>query len=107
MLGNSQVTGGGETQFFEFIQLVETDRGIVYRPWLNAKNSVNFVLIESSPTQIVFENPAHDFPQRIVYEYDGKEVLTARIEKLDRSKARSFAMRAVPCGGEAHRAAIG
>ena len=38
-----------------------------------------FALVESGPRRAVFENPGHDFPQRIVYERTGDR-LDARIE---------------------------
>jgi hypothetical protein len=38
-----------------------------------------FPVIASSPNQVTFEQPAHDFPKRIVYARDG-DVLSARIE---------------------------
>jgi len=106
MLGNSQVVGGGKTQFFEFIQLTQTDAGVVYRPSPNAEDSVAFPLVKSSATEAVFENAAHDFPQRISYVFDGNSGLTARIEKLNGEKAQSFAMKAVACGGDVHRKAL-
>lgn len=105
MLGNSQVAGGGKTHFFEFIQLAQTDAGVAYKPSPNAKDSVAFPLAKLTGTAVVFENPSHDFPQRIAYTLEGDK-LTARIEKLDGQKAQTFAMKAVPCGGEAHRKAI-
>lgn len=105
MLGNSQVAAGGKTHFFEFIQLAQTESGVAYRPSPNAKDSVAFPLATLDGTAVVFENPAHDFPQRIAYTLVG-EKLTARIERLDGEKAQTFAMKAVPCGAEAHRKAL-
>jgi Domain of unknown function (DUF6265) len=105
MLGNSQVAAGGKTLFFEFIQLAQTDAGVAYKPSPNAKDSVAFPLAKLEGTSVVFENAAHDFPQRISYVLDGGK-LTARIEKLDGQKAQSFAMKATPCGAEAHRKAL-
>jgi hypothetical protein len=40
---------------------------------------VAFAAKEASGTRVVFENPDHDFPQRIIYERNG-DVLNARIE---------------------------
>lgn len=105
MLGNSHVSGGGKTHFFEFIQLVQTDAGVAYKPSPNAKDSVAFPLAKLEGTSVAFENPAHDFPQRISYVLAGDK-LTAKIEKLDGQKAQTFAMKAVSCGGDAHRSAL-
>lgn len=38
-----------------------------------------FPVIEAAPGRVVFQQAAHDFPQRIVYEREG-DVLNARIE---------------------------
>jgi hypothetical protein len=42
-----------------------------------------FRLIESDARRFVFENPEHDFPQRIVYERIGATKLHVRIEGDD------------------------
>jgi hypothetical protein len=39
----------------------------------------SFRLVRSAPGEAVFENPAHDFPQRVIYRRDGDR-LTGRIE---------------------------
>ena len=107
MLGNSQMASNGKTEFFEFIRLVQTADGVEYRPLPNAKTAAAFTLVKASANEVVFENAANDFPQRIVYAFDaGKGTLTARIAMLDGSKAESFAMRAVSCGGETHNKAL-
>lgn len=106
MLGNSQLVGDGKTQFFEFIQLLQTADGVVYRPLPNAKSAATFALVKASEHSVTFENAANDFPQRIVYSYDGADTLTARIEMLNGEKQQSFPMKAVPCGGEIHRKSL-
>ena len=53
-----------------------------------------------SGTELVFENPLHDFPQRIVYRRQGADSLIARIEG-DRARRRNpvtFAFKRVDCG---------
>ncbi|MBB4125448.1 hypothetical protein GGR77_000719 [Xanthomonas translucens] len=106
MLGNSQLVGGDKTQFFEFIQLLQTADGVVYRPLPNAKSAATFALVKASEHSVTFENAANDFPQRIAYSYDGADTLTARIEMLNGQKQQSFPMKAVPCGGEIHRKSL-
>jgi hypothetical protein len=107
MLGNSQTVIGGKTRFFEFIQLMQTQDGVVYRPLPNGKSAAAFTLVKALGTEAVFENATNDFPQRITYVYDAATgVLTARIETLDGSKTESFPMKATGCGGETHRKAL-
>lgn len=101
ILGNSQVTAGGEAQFFEFSRISVEDGAVVYHPHPMGEPSVKFRLVRSGSGEAVFENPDHDFPQRIVYKLEGEGRLTARIELLDGGKSQRFAMRAVPCAGPA------
>jgi hypothetical protein len=44
-----------------------------------AGRAVAFRLVRSGPREAVFENPAHDFPQRVIYRREGDR-LTGRIE---------------------------
>jgi hypothetical protein len=105
ILGNGQIVGGGATRFFEFSRISEEDGGVVYRPYPAGRESVAFPLVTVTATEAVFENPEHDHPQRIVYRaVDGG--LVARVENLDGSRSQELAMRAVPCGGGRHRAAL-
>ena len=41
--------------------------------------TIKFKLVSSAENQLIFENKAHDFPQRIVYENKGKDILFAWI----------------------------
>ncbi|MEM7048320.1 MAG: DUF6265 family protein [Acidobacteriota bacterium] len=106
MFGNSQVVAGGATQFFEFIRVEQTADGIAYRPYPASKETVAFPLARSSATEAVFENPEHDYPQRVSYRLIDDDQLVAQIEKTDGTKVQNFRMTAVPCGGEEHRSAL-
>ncbi len=101
MLGNSQLTAGGETQFFEFSRIAAADGAVTYNPQPMGGPSVSFTLVRWAPGEAVFENPEHDHPQRIVYRLEGEGRLTARVELLDGGRAQRFEMRAVPCAGQA------
>ena len=67
--------------FFEFLRIVETDEGIAYLAMPAGRNPpTSFPLLAMEHQKVVFENPAHDFPQRILYWLDDADVLHARIE---------------------------
>ncbi len=51
-----------------------------------------FKLTKSSKTELVFENPKHDYPQRIIYTKDKKGDIAARIELMDGTKPMTFPM---------------
>lgn len=47
------------------------------------QGTIGFKLVKASKNEAVFENPTHNYPQRIVYTKDGKNGLIARIELID------------------------
>lgn len=49
------------------------------------QNEVCFALISYKDDIFEFENPNHDFPKKIIYDFSGYEVLTARIEGGNKS----------------------
>jgi hypothetical protein len=72
------VTASGRT-FFEFLRIEESDSGLVYVAQPLGRPPVRFPLLRSGDSEVVFENPGHDFPQRIVYSREG-DALRARVE---------------------------
>ncbi len=86
MLGMSRTVKNGKTSGFEFLRIVEDESGIHYisRPSQNKEETI-FKLIMSGANEVIFENPAHDFPQRIIYRRD-KTNLFARIEGKNKGR---------------------
>lgn len=78
MVGLNRTTSGGEMKAFEYLRLVTTADGIDYIAQPGGKPGTPFRLTEWSQGRAVFENPEHDFPQRITYVREG-ETLTAQI----------------------------
>ena len=87
MIGMSRTVRGGKTTGFEFIRIITTDKGIDYvaKPSSN-KEETAFSLVKASATEAVFENLAHDFPQRIIYRNQSPDELAARIEGTQNGK---------------------
>ena len=80
MVGLHRDVGKGRTMLFEFLRIEQQGDQIVYLSMPNGRSPATpFVLKEVSGTRVVFENPKHDFPQRIIYWKDGNDLL-ARIE---------------------------
>jgi hypothetical protein len=89
MLGIHRDVGKGRTLSFEFLRIEEQKDQIVYLSMPNGRSPATpFPLKEVSGTRVVFENPTHDFPQRIIYWKDGND-LHARIEGTMNGKAGS------------------
>jgi hypothetical protein len=80
MLGlNRTVSNEGKTAF-EFLRIFTQDNEVIYAASPGGKPATYFILIESSDNKLVFENPEHDFPQRIIYRANNDNELAAKIE---------------------------
>ncbi len=79
MVGVHRDIFSGRSSFFEYLQIVTTDRGLIYRASPRGTGTTEFVLVSLDQQLVVFENLEHDFPQRIVYRRVGDR-LTARVE---------------------------
>lgn len=89
MIGMHRDVGKGRTMLFEFLRIEQKGDQIVYLSMPNGRSPATaFALKELSGTRVVFENPSHDFPQRIIYWKDGAD-LRARIEGTMNGKAGS------------------
>jgi hypothetical protein len=100
LLGMSRTVAGGRTVAHEFLQIREVSPGkLAYVAQPSGQAATVFALLRSGPREVVFENPDHDFPQRILYRLDGEGVLRARIEGVGGGKLQGvdFPMRRVAC----------
>ena len=74
-------------KFHEFLRIADTPEGFSYYASPGGKPATEFKLKDLGERRVVFENAAHDFPQRILYWRDG-ETLVARIEGTVNGKER-------------------
>ena len=83
MEGVASITSQGETRITEHLRIESLGDDVFYiaKPRENPFPTP-FKLIESDGMRFVFENPDHDFPQRILYTGDGGDGLAVRIEGL-------------------------
>ena len=79
-LGSRPGVQGPLTVDFEFTLLDVDHDKIRLRPHPKGQPSVTFAEIERAPGRLVWENPTHDFPQRISYTKAPGDSLIARIE---------------------------
>lgn len=90
LLGVSRTVRNGRAIDFEHTRIDYVDG----RPAFTAKparqTEATFPAIESSNDHVVFENAAHDFPQRISYKRAGPDSLHARIEGTVNGQARGM-----------------
>jgi hypothetical protein len=97
-LGKSFMLAGSDTVFAESIRLELVNNQLHYTPTVRDQNGgmpVTFTLTSGQGHELVFENPNHDFPQRIIYANPSPDSLHARIEGLDNGTFRKveFLMR--------------
>lgn len=82
LVGMHRDVFGPDRAFFEFLRIEEEDGEVVYRASPRGAPPTPFRLVACGSRKAVFENPEHDYPQRIVYAREGDR-LTARIEGVD------------------------
>jgi hypothetical protein len=100
MLGMSRTVSNGKTVEYEFIRLHQEETGdIFYTAHPSGREEASFKLVKLEKNLAVFENPEHDFPQRIIYKLEDGETLKARIEGKSKGKERGvdFPMKRVAC----------
>lgn len=93
MLGHSRSGRGDALREFEFLRIVAGADGVpAYIAQPGGRAPVAFALVRRDGTSVTFENPAHDYPQRIHYVRDG-DALTATIALIDGSRPMRWVYR--------------
>ena len=98
MIGMSRTVAGGKTVFYEYLRIETRGDGIYYVAHPKARTpGTDFKLMRLSGQEAVFENPAHDFPKRIIYHKNADGTLTARIEGdgTEKEKPQEFHYRSL------------
>ncbi|MFZ1677388.1 MAG: DUF6265 family protein [Saprospiraceae bacterium] len=96
IVGRGLMFNDKDTTMLEQIQLVSRDKDFYYIatvPDQNNGNPIEFKLVKTEGQVYTFENPHHDFPQRIVYTFKplaeqvenntNADSLLVRVESLD------------------------
>lgn len=100
MLGMSRTVVGEAMRAWEFVILGPSAAGLAYQVNPSQQDGASFPATFMSDTLLIFENPTHDFPQRIIYRRRGADSVHARIEGQMGGQQRStdFPFRRVSCG---------
>jgi hypothetical protein len=81
MLGMSRTVRQNRTVEHEFVRLERDSAGAIrYLVRPSGQADASFTLVRLGPGYAVFEDPAHDFPRRILYQRVPPDSLRARIE---------------------------
>jgi hypothetical protein len=81
LLGMHKDVSGQQLVAFEFLRIAPDGEGrLCYLASPRGAPPIPFCASEVGDRRVVFENRAHDFPQRILYWLDGEGRLHARVE---------------------------
>ena len=81
--GTSYMVSGTDTTIFETVTLEKTAAGVFYIVTAAGQNNekpVSFQQTTARGNLFIFENPKHDYPRRISYEFVNNETLRAWID---------------------------
>ena len=87
--GTSYFIIGKDTLHNEKITLSQKGKLLVYSPIVQGQNNnkaVNFTMTSLKANQIVFENPVHDYPQKITYNRITNDSLVTEISGIQQGK---------------------
>jgi hypothetical protein len=89
LIGISRTVVNGKTTEVEFLQIRDLADGLSYIAKPSNQAEAKFVATAKTGDDVSFENPTHDFPQRIRYRLDGN-TLRARVEGTINGKSRGI-----------------
>lgn len=103
LLGVSRTRRGESLVGYEFTRIYSRGDSLVFAAGPSGQDPAEFVAPAVIDREVVFENPEHDFPQRVRYRAIGTDSLVARIEGLRAGEPRGVDFRygrvACPGGG--------
>ena len=100
MIGMSRTIVKDRTVAYEFLLIRQEENGeivLIAKP--SGQKEASFKLTKLADREVIFENPAHDFPQRIIYRSPKDGVLNASIDGQLKGKTRAidFPMKRAEC----------
>lgn len=90
--GRSYMITATDSISLESVLLKKEGNDLYYIPTVKGQNNdqpVKFKLTSSTTNSLVFENPAHDFPQKISYTLESERSLLAEISGMMNGQQRS------------------
>jgi hypothetical protein len=101
LVGVSRTVATGKTVEYEFMLIRESAGGLEYVAKPSGQAEATFRSVRVSGDEVVFENPAHDFPTRIMYRRAANGGVVAAIEGPRNGKTQriEFPYARATCGG--------
>ncbi len=100
MFAVSRTVRDSRTIAFEYLRIEETgEKSLALFASPSGQSPARFDMVSLKNNEVVFENPEHDFPQRIIYRLTDGGRLLGRIEGQSggRLKAVDFLMSRIDC----------
>jgi len=100
MLGMNRTVRDSKTVAFEFMRIIEKDDGgLEFIASPSGQAMASFLMVSVKDREVIFENPDHDFPRRIIYRLLSDGDLLGRIEgTIDgEERAVDFPMKSTEC----------
>jgi hypothetical protein len=88
MMGMSRTVRGDSLIEYEQLRISERAGKAIYHALPSGQQPSEFTAASVSDSIVVFENPQHDFPQRIIYRKRGADSIIARIEGTMNGRVR-------------------
>lgn len=95
LTGEGLVHVAGQYKVMEKISIFSSGESLYYGATVSGQNDGKQVLFRAThiaPGHLVFENPEHDFPTRIVYKLKEKTVLEVNLSGRHEEDTRTIAM---------------
>ena len=91
VMGMGRTLRNGKTVATEYFFVNEQPDGVVMNVQQRlAEKTTTFRVKEITASSVTFENPQHDFPQRVIYRLTGPGALLGRIEGIEKGKKRAI-----------------
>lgn len=91
MIGMGRTVVGDKTAEFEFLRIEQRGDDIYYVANPNANcPQTDFKLTRLAGQEVIFENPAHDYPKRVMYRKNSDGSMVASIDAGEGTKAQKF-----------------
>jgi hypothetical protein len=94
MTGMSRTVAGEKLISFESLRIEQRGDAIVYVASVNGGcPGTNFKLTRVNAQEAIFENPAYDFPKRIIYRRKSANEMTATVDAGEGTRSHEFIYR--------------
>jgi hypothetical protein len=99
LLGASRTTRGDDVLEYEFLRIYQRGSALVLAASPSGQAPAEFTAGEVGAREVAFENPAHDFPQLILYRAVGEDSLHAEVAGRRAGEVQNvvFRYRRFPC----------